>query len=45
MPATKAISIPTERIVKRILVIRGKKVMLDRDLAELYGVEKPFFLK
>jgi phage regulator Rha-like protein len=39
MPATKAISIPDERIVKRILVIRGKKVMLDRDLAELYGVE------
>ena len=28
-----------ERIVSRILLIRGKKVMLDKDLAELYGVE------
>ena len=31
--------IPQERIESRIFVIRGKKVMLDRDLAELYGVE------
>jgi phage regulator Rha-like protein len=31
--------IPQERIERRILVIRGQKVMLDRDLAELYGVE------
>ena len=30
--------IPAERIEKRIIVIRGQKVMLDRDLAELYGV-------
>ena len=30
--------IPIERIEKKILFIRGKKVMLDRDLAELYGV-------
>ena len=30
----------TERaIVNKIYLIRGKKVMLDRDLAELYGVE------
>ena len=28
-----------EMIQSRILFIRGKKVMLDRDLAELYGVE------
>ncbi|MBF0485653.1 MAG: ORF6N domain-containing protein [Candidatus Omnitrophica bacterium] len=28
----------TERIEQRILVVRGKKVILDRDLAELYGV-------
>ena len=28
-----------ERIEERILEIRGKKVMLDRDLAQLYGVE------
>ena len=31
--------IPAERIEKSILLIRGQKVMLDRDLAELYGVE------
>jgi len=30
--------IPTERIERRILLIRGAKVMLDADLAELYGV-------
>jgi len=28
-----------EAIVNKIYLIRGKKVMLDRDLAELYGVE------
>ena len=28
-----------ERIEKSILQVRGSKVMLDRDLAELYGVE------
>lgn len=27
-----------EQILSRILIIRSKKVMLDRDLAELYGV-------
>ena len=32
------IKIPEEHIVNRIFSIRGKKVMLDRDLAELYGV-------
>ena len=32
-------SIPVERIQKAILLIRGQKVMLDRDLAELYGVK------
>jgi hypothetical protein len=31
--------IPDERIEKAILLIRGHKVILDRDLAELYGVE------
>jgi phage regulator Rha-like protein len=31
--------IPVERIEKAILLIRGQKVMLDADLAELYGVE------
>jgi len=30
--------IPTERIERAILVIRGQKVMLDADLAVIYGV-------
>jgi hypothetical protein len=29
--------VPAERIEKSILLIRGHKVMLDSDLAELYG--------
>ena len=37
MPKTQAI-VPVERIESRILLIRGQKVMLDSDLAELYGV-------
>ncbi len=37
--AQKNISvIPVERIASRIYLIRGEKVMLDSDLAELYGV-------
>jgi hypothetical protein len=31
--------IPTARIERRILLLRGEKVMLDRELAELYGVK------
>lgn len=31
--------VPVERIEQKILVFRGEKVMLDSDLAELYGVE------
>jgi len=31
--------VPVERIEKAIFVIRGQKVMLDADLAELYGVK------
>jgi len=31
--------IPIRRIERKILLLRGEKVMLDRDLAELYGVE------
>ena len=30
--------IPAERIEKKILLIRGEKVMMDSDLAALYGV-------
>lgn len=36
--ATKSL-IPTERIENNILFIRGQKVMLDYDLADLYGVD------
>ena len=37
---TKAqLIIPVERIASRIYLIRGEKVMLDSDLAELYQVE------
>ncbi len=32
------IEIPVERIVQRIFIVRGVKVILDKDLAELYGV-------
>ncbi len=35
---TSGLSIPPERVERRILLIRGQKVMLDADLAELYGV-------
>jgi hypothetical protein len=31
--------IPVDRIEKAILLLRGQKVMLDADLATLYGVE------
>ncbi|OGC21419.1 DNA-binding protein [candidate division WOR-1 bacterium RIFOXYB2_FULL_42_35] len=31
--------IPIERVENKIYLIRGQKVMIDRDLAELYGVE------
>ena len=33
------LSIPDEVIMNKIYLIRGRKVMMDRDLAELYGVE------
>ncbi|SRR5258708_673998 len=33
------IKVPVERIEKAIYLIRSEKVMLDRDLADLYGVE------
>jgi hypothetical protein len=35
--------IPIERIEKAIYLIRGEKVMLDRDLANLYGVPTKAF--
>lgn len=36
---TVLIEVPIERIEKAIYLIRGEKVILDRDLAQLYGVE------
>ena len=37
--ASKQLPIPAERIEKAILLVRGQKVMLDKDLAVLYGAE------
>jgi len=34
--------IPQETIESKILLLRGQKVMLDRDLARLYGVETKY---
>ncbi len=34
-----SVSVPSEIIQSKIYLIRGEKVMVDRDLAELYGVE------
>lgn len=31
--------IPDEAVINKILVLRGKKVMIDKDIAQLYGVE------
>ncbi len=36
--AGKGTMVPLERVERRILLIRGHRVMLDADLAELYGV-------
>jgi hypothetical protein len=35
----KEINIPDEVLMNKIYLVREQKVMLDRDLAELYGVE------
>jgi len=39
MPKSDQGLIPIEVIENRIFILRGHRVMLDRDLAELYGVE------
>lgn len=36
------VTIPDETLARRIFLIRGEKVMLDRDLAALYGVETKY---
>ena len=33
------ITLPDEVVMTKIFIVRGQKVMIDRDLAELYGVE------
>ncbi|MGB4833880.1 MAG: ORF6N domain-containing protein [Candidatus Moraniibacteriota bacterium] len=33
------VAVPSERIIKQIFWLRGEKVMLDSDLAEMYAVE------
>jgi hypothetical protein len=39
MPKKSKAIIPVEAIVNKIINFRGERVMLDRDLAEMYGVE------
>ncbi len=36
--ARAELAIPLERVERRILMLRRQKVMLDADLAELYGI-------
>ncbi|HMG89136.1 MAG TPA: ORF6N domain-containing protein [Chryseolinea sp.] len=36
---SKSIVITDDAVISKIFLIRGKKVMMDRDLAELYGVK------
>jgi hypothetical protein len=44
MMAKREVMARGEIIERRILLVRGQKVMLDRDLANLYGV-KPIALR
>ena len=39
MPKKPIAIVAEERILQSIMVIRGEKVILDSDLAKLYGVE------
>ena len=39
MKATSKMIIPQEVVQNKIILLRGKRVMFDKDLAELYGVE------
>lgn len=36
---SQSVAITDETVINKIYLIRGKKVMLDRDLAEMYGVD------
>ena len=37
--AIRSIALAEEAIISEIYLIRGQKIMIDRDLADLYGVE------
>ncbi len=37
--------VPIERVISKIYLIRGNKVMIDKDLAELYEVETKSFTR
>ena len=39
MNEKNSIMIPDEVLINKIHLIRGQKVMIDNDIAELYGVE------
>ncbi len=39
MSQTNAVIMPDEVVMSKIYMVRDQKVMLDSDLAELYGVE------
>ena len=41
--AVQPVVVPTDKIERSILLIRGQKVILDTDLAELYGVSTKVF--
>jgi hypothetical protein len=43
MRMSRATPLPAERIVEAIVILRGKKVMFDTDLARLYGVQTKNF--
>ena len=42
---SKSSLLPLETITHRILLLRGQKVLLDADLATLYGVETKVLLQ
>ena len=35
----KSVPLPDEMVISKIYLVRGQKVMLDKDLADLYRVE------
>lgn len=39
MPKKSKAIIPVETIADKIIILRGERVILDRDLAKMYGVE------